>query len=39
LRLTGELLSIDDTRDERVVVGEAPHQIETQFQFLARVYF
>jgi len=39
LRFTGELLSIDDTRDERVVVGEAAHQIETQFQFLARVYF
>ena len=39
LRFTGELLSIDDTRDERVIVGEAPHQIETQFQFLARVYF
>ena len=39
LRFTGELLSIDDTRDERVVVGEAPHQTETQFQFLARVYF
>lgn len=39
LRFTGELLSIDDTRDERVVVGEAPHQIETQFQFLARIYF
>jgi hypothetical protein len=39
LRLTGELLSVDDRRDERVVVGEAPHQIETQFQFLVRVYF
>lgn len=39
LRFTGELLSIDDTRDERVVVGEAARQIETQFQFLARVYF
>lgn len=39
LRLTGELLSVDDNRDERVVVGEAPHQVETQFQFLARVYF
>lgn len=39
LRLTGELLSVDDRRDERVVVGEAPHQIETQLQFLARVYF
>ena len=39
LRLTGEMLSIDDTRDERVVAGDAPHQTETQFQFLARVYF
>jgi hypothetical protein len=39
LRFTGELLSIDDTRAERVLVGEAPHQIETQFQLLARVYF
>jgi hypothetical protein len=39
LRLTGELLSVDDRRNERVVVGEAPRQIETQFQFLARVYF
>lgn len=39
LRFTGELLSVDDTRQERVVVGEAPHQIETQFQFLTRVYF
>jgi hypothetical protein len=39
LRFTGELLSIDDTRQERVAVGEAAHQIETQFQFLTRVYF
>ncbi len=39
LRFTGELLSVDDTRQERVAVGEAAHQIETQFQFLTRVYF
>jgi hypothetical protein len=39
LRFTGELLSIDDTRQERIAVGEAAHQIETQFQFLTRVYF
>lgn len=37
LRFTGELISLDDTRDNRV--GEAPHQVETQFQLLARVYF
>jgi hypothetical protein len=39
LRFTGELLSIDDTRQERVAAGEAAHQVETQFQFLTRVYF
>jgi hypothetical protein len=39
LRFTGELLSVDDTRQERVAVGEAAHQIETQFQLLTRVYF
>ncbi len=39
LRFTGELLSVDDTRQERIAVGEAAHQIETQFQFLTRVYF
>ena len=39
LRFTGELLSVDDTRQERAAVGEAPHQIETQIQFLTRVYF
>jgi hypothetical protein len=35
LRFTGELLSLDDRRDERA----KPHQTETQFQLLARVYF
>ncbi len=39
LRFSGELISIDDTRQERVIVGDAPHQIETQFQLLGRVYF
>ncbi|HTT98083.1 MAG TPA: hypothetical protein VMF58_08535 [Rhizomicrobium sp.] len=39
LRFTGEVLSVDDTRQERIAVGEAAHQIETQFQFLTRVYF
>ncbi len=39
LRFTGELLSVDDTRQQRAAVGEAPHQIETQIQFLTRVYF
>jgi hypothetical protein len=39
LRFTGEVLSVDDTRAERALVGEAPHQIETQFQLMARVYF
>jgi hypothetical protein len=39
LRLTAELLSVDDTRPQRVVDGDAPHQVETQFQLLARVYF
>jgi hypothetical protein len=39
LRLTGEWLSIDDTRQERAAAGGNPHQIETQLQLLARVYF
>ena len=39
LRFTGEFISIDDTRQERAAVGEDPHQIENQFQFLTRVYF
>ncbi len=39
LRFTGELVSIDDRRDERAIAGENPGQTETQFQFLTRVYF
>ncbi len=39
LRFTAELLSIDDTRQERALIGEAPHQVETQLQLLTRVYF
>jgi len=39
LRFTGEFISIDDTRRERASIGEDPHQIENQFQFLTRVYF
>lgn len=39
LRFTGEMVSVDDTRQERAAVGEAAHQVETQFQLLARVYF
>jgi hypothetical protein len=39
LRFTAELLSLDDTRQERALVGEAPHQVETQLQLLTRVYF
>jgi hypothetical protein len=39
LRLTGELIAVDDTRQQRVVVDEAPHQIENQLQLLTRVYF
>ena len=39
LRITGEFLSVDDTRAERTIVGEAPHQIENQLQLLTRVYF
>jgi hypothetical protein len=39
LRFTAELLSIDDRRDERVIVGEPTQQAETQFQFLTRIYF
>jgi hypothetical protein len=39
LRFTGELIAIDDRRDQRAAEGEDPHQTETQFQLLARVYF
>jgi hypothetical protein len=39
LRFTAELLSVDDTRQERLVEGDPAHAVETQLQFLTRVYF
>jgi hypothetical protein len=39
LRLTSEFLVSDSTRPERAVVGDAPRQIEKQFQLAARIYF
>lgn len=37
LRLSAEWLYVDDTRPERA--GDAPHQIERQFQLVIRTYF
>ncbi len=39
LRLTGEAIYIDSTRNERAIVGLAPRQSGTQFQLSARLYF
>ncbi len=39
LRLGGELLVVDSTRAQRALDGDAPHQVETQFQFVVRTYF
>jgi hypothetical protein len=39
LRLSAEWLYVDDTRAERALAGDAPHQIERQFQFVVRTYF
>ncbi len=39
LRLTGEALRVDSVRDQRIAVGLAPRQIDTQIQFNARVFF
>jgi hypothetical protein len=39
LRVTGEVLRVDSTRDQRLAMGLAPHQIDTQVQFNARVLF
>ena len=39
LRITGEVLRVDSTRDQRLALGLAPHQIDTQVQFNARVLF
>ena len=39
LRLTGEALRVSSTRDQRLALGLAPHQIDMQVQFNARVLF
>jgi len=39
LRLTGEGVRVDATRDQRQALGLAPRQIDTQIQFNARVLF
>jgi hypothetical protein len=39
LRLSAEFLLVEDTRAQRLVEGDAPHQTETQFQLVARAYF
>ena len=38
LRLSAEYLLVDDTRAQRLIDGEAPHQTESQFQLVARTY-
>ena len=39
LRITAEFLMVDSTRPERASAGDAPRQIEKQFQLAARIYF
>jgi hypothetical protein len=39
LRLTGEALRVDSTRDQRIAAGLAPRQIDTQVLLNARVLF
>lgn len=39
LRITGEWLRIDSTRDQRTLEGLAPRRIDRQLQVSARVYF
>ena len=39
LRLTGEALRVDSVRDQRLSLGLAPRQIDTQVQVNARVLF
>lgn len=39
LRLTGEALRVDSTRDQRLALGIAPHQVDRQFQLNVRVLF
>jgi hypothetical protein len=39
LRLSAEWLYVDDTRAERSLAGDVPHQVERQFQFVIRTTF
>lgn len=39
LRLTGEFISVDSTRQQRAVVGLDPHQTDNTFQLLGRIYY
>jgi hypothetical protein len=39
LRLTGEALRVNSTRDQRLALGLSPHQIDSQLQFNARLLF
>ena len=39
LRLTGEVLRIDSSSDQRTLLGLAPRQVDTQLQFNARLLF
>lgn len=38
LRLSAEYLLVEDTRAQRLIDGERPHQTETQFQLVVRAY-
>ncbi|MGZ6007723.1 MAG: hypothetical protein ACXWLO_00370 [Rhizomicrobium sp.] len=38
LRLSAEYLLVEDTRVQRLIDGDAPHQTESQFQLVARTY-
>ena len=39
LRISAEYLLVEDTRPQRTIEGDAPHQTETQLQFVVRTYF
>jgi hypothetical protein len=39
LRLTGEVVRVDSSRDFRTAAGLVPHQVDTQVQFNARLLF
>lgn len=38
LRLSAEYLLVEDTRAQRLIDGDAPHQTESQFQLVVRTY-